>query len=287
MAVEWISPWTGPTLDPTFDDITAQTLALASTADIDGILTSAGIVIDDNDTDGVLFGGSVNDVKIYSDGTNLIFTKNGSPWFTFNMGSPGTNQNLLIGATYYDYYGPRSLSAAARFQGVGTIGLTTTKAATADQDHLYSELQVAGSADGEMIHVFQTASGKKCGITALGALAIWITNKSGGALAVGDVVVIDTTTDRSVTTTSSAADATVQGVVWSSAPASNAGCWVVVLGEAKVNYTGTAPAKGDALETSATPKLAQATATPTPGATLGYTTVAGAAGVCKAIIGVR
>lgn len=123
-------------------------------------------------------------------------------------------------------------------------------------------------------------------ISARGGYAIYLTNKSGGAVATGDVVVIDTTTASSFTTTTTADDPKVIGVVLSSSIANDASGWVTISGVAKVSVTGTV-AIGDILATDTNAKKAITNATPTAGAILGKALTADAAGYCTALIQTR
>lgn len=80
---------------------------------------------------------------------------------------------------------------------------------------------------------------------------VLLTNKSGGALAVGDVVVLDTTADDSFTTTTTAGDDKVLGVLLD-APADDALGLVAVGGRVVTLKVADATSRGDYLKTSTT-----------------------------------
>lgn len=82
-----------------------------------------------------------------------------------------------------------------------------------------------------------------------------LTNKSGGGVVDGDVVVIDTSTNSSFTTTATADNPAVAGVAMETI-ASNAIGQVVIGGTATVNVNGTTT-RGQRLATSTTVKLAK------------------------------
>jgi len=94
------------------------------------------------------------------------------------------------------------------------------------------------------------------GLAKWGAIPVvsYLTNKSGGGVVAGDVIVIDTTTASSFTTIATAATAGIIGVALDTI-ASNASGPVQFFGMAYVNVTG-ATAIGDYLATSTTVKKA-------------------------------
>jgi len=97
------------------------------------------------------------------------------------------------------------------------------------------------------------------------AVVVTLTNKSGGAVAAGDVVITDTTADSAFTTGTTQGDELVAGVVLDAEIADDAEGRVVALGNAEqVKVTGTVN-RGDFLEHSTTDATAQAAATYGPG----------------------
>jgi len=103
-------------------------------------------------------------------------------------------------------------------------------------------------------------------ITPTGGLARKVTNKSGGTLNKGDVVVWDTTTDDSVISTATQNDIAWSGVIYETIPVDTTG-WMVFKGRALTTVVGT-PARGTLLGCSATTRKAEDTA-PGPLAVIG------------------
>lgn len=109
-----------------------------------------------------------------------------------------------------------------------------------------------------------------------------VVNKSGGALAVGDVVVWDNTNDRGVTTTTTKDDADVAGVV-ADVMAADAEGRICILGPHVVNV-GAAVGMGEVLTTSTTAKQATNEGSNSIGRTLEATA---GAGLVQAFVQVR
>lgn len=96
-------------------------------------------------------------------------------------------------------------------------------------------------------------------------LVATLTNKSGGAVAAGDVVVVDTTTDESFTTLASASAERSIGIVQETI-ASNAAGRVLLSGYAPLVNVAASVTRGHYLFTSATAKQATGSATRAAGA---------------------
>lgn len=109
-----------------------------------------------------------------------------------------------------------------------------------------------------------------------------LTNKSGGSVAAGDVVILDASNDSAFTTTSSADNGLVIGVAQETI-ANNAAGKIQTAGLATVNVTGSV-ARGAYLGTSGTVKLAYAEAGPT-GGTFARALTADSAGAVTALLG--
>ena len=111
---------------------------------------------------------------------------------------------------------------------------------------------------------------------------ISLTNKSGGALAAGDVVILDSTNDNAVTTTATASLTGVKGVAME-AIAINAAGRIAMAGKVTVATTGTVN-RGDYLETSAVAGKAQSAGTSPTGKTFARASTAASGGSCTAVV---
>lgn len=109
-----------------------------------------------------------------------------------------------------------------------------------------------------------------------------LTNRSGGAVVAGDVVVLDTANDSAFTTTATEGSASVLGVAQESI-ASLATGKVQVLGIASVN-TNAATARGNRLATSTTAKQARPSAAASSGDFAVALVATGAAGLVTALL---
>ncbi len=118
----------------------------------------------------------------------------------------------------------------------------------------------AGNAEGNTFVSSKTFSNdvKVVGTLSIaqGALVVELANGSGGALAAGDLVVVDSANDDSVTTTITVSDPKVAGVVVTGG-AAGAQIKVAIAGIVTVNVAG-AVSRGDCLGSSGTAGLAQA-----------------------------
>ena len=111
---------------------------------------------------------------------------------------------------------------------------------------------------------------------------ISLTNKSGGALAAGDVVILDSTNDNAVTTTATASLTGVKGVAME-AIAINAAGRIAMAGKVTAATTGTVN-RGDYLETSTTAGKAQSAGTAPTGKTFARASTAASGGSCTAVV---
>ena len=219
-------------------------------------INSAGITLSGGNMeitqgDKLILLGATNEYQIYSDGTNIAITKGGAihAYITasyIGIGS-GTSGQLKSTGVATGSGSPQlySSSTTAAWQ------ILTAVTSAADRIGIRSDTSNALTHDGSFIHVFRSAGVDYSGITKDGAFAVWFTNKSGGALVAGDVVVVDATADRGMTTTTSAGDITRLGVVYTSTIADDARGAVVVSGPVKTSVSGTV-AYGDLIETHTT-----------------------------------
>ncbi len=118
----------------------------------------------------------------------------------------------------------------------------------------------------------------------VGLTVVTLTNKSGGALAIGDVVILDTSNASSVTTTSTAA-VTNQPMVVLETIANDATGLFQVAGVVEVLDVADATAIGDYLTTSTTVKAATSSSTFSDGAFAQALTSTAGAGSVRAIMG--
>ena len=229
----------------------------------DGLLDlPAGMGVIDtnvNSEGGLRLPGSVNNLSIETNGTDIVFKKAGSIIFTLAMNSLYINNS---GSCFLKTNGVTTGSGAAALSCThATVGWSyTTAAATAvDREHHKTETATLSS-DGEMIHTWAAGNStiKRFGVTAHGAQAEWLTNRTGSALTTGDVVVREGTDVRSVTKAASGGlENNIRGVWWSSSTADNASGWCVTSGPTKVKVETSTPADVW-IESSATDGMAQA-----------------------------
>lgn len=109
-----------------------------------------------------------------------------------------------------------------------------------------------------------------------------VTNKSGGSLAVGDLVVWDTGNNNAVTTSTTDYDVDHAGIVVVGGAADATIKVAKMAHNITVNYTGTAPARGDYLSQSTTVKLAKGGDTVPASGIFGIALEAGSGGSVKA-----
>lgn len=249
-----------------------------------GVLTAEGFTINLGSVLGLYLPGSTYSFRLVRSGTQLHLKVNDVTIYTFNPTASG-EAGMSIGGIRHDYYGFVSDTTIPRWKHVGRLTFYGLKAMTGLTDWIHHVFSITGAnggtTDGEMAFAIDVSTGTKFGITAWGARAEWRQNKSGGALTCG-MPVVPSGDAYGVTTNSNAADPNLEGVVWTSSIPNDDWGWVIVGGECKLAYTGTAPTAGDSLECSATPGAAQKTATPTAGATLGVALTNGSGGFCRA-----
>src|SRR3972149_2509742 len=111
---------------------------------------------------------------------------------------------------------------------------------------------------------------------------ISLTNKSGGALAIGDVVIVDSANDNAVTTTTTASLTGIKGVARAGV-ASDAAGRIAMAGAVTVATTGTVN-PGDYLETSAVAGKARSAGTAPTGKTFARALTASSGGSCTALL---